>query len=112
MTHAVTFTVPVPQPGEVAAHQLGHEFTVLIEMSPGGGATGSPYVTYEPVDVRGGTRVHAAVVKHHTQRSVVSRWALCSITNSLRVTRRRRQDELTAVSCTRCRRRLERAGLI
>ena len=113
MTHEMTFTIPIPQPGEVAAHQLGHDFTVLIEKNLGGsGASDSPYVTYEPVDVRGGTRVHAAAVKHHTQRSVVSRWALCSITNSLRVTRRRRQDELTAVSCTRCRRRLERAGLI
>jgi hypothetical protein len=109
----MTFTVPIPKPGEVAAHQLGDDFTVLIEKNcGGGGGCDAPYITYEPVDVRGGTRIHAATVKHHTHRSVVSRWALCSLTNSLRVTRRRRQDDLNSVTCTRCRRRLERAGLL
>ncbi|OBG23439.1 hypothetical protein [Mycobacterium sp. 852002-51057_SCH5723018] len=117
MTGSMTFTIPVPSPGEVAAHDLGDDLTVLIENTGVGSTTTGaraaiPTITYEAVDVRGGTRVHAAAVKHHPQRSVVSRWALCSITNSLRVIRRRRHDDLNAVTCTRCRRRLERAGLL
>ena len=118
MTNTMTFTIPVPPRGEVAAHQLGCDFTMLLENSAAiavdGPATSgfAPYITYEPVDVRGGTRVHAAVVTHHRQRSVVSRWALCSVTNSLRVTRRRRGEDLDTVTCSRCRRRLDKAGAL
>lgn len=118
MTTSMTFTIPMPQPGEVSAHKLGPDLTMLVENSVAiavdDPATSdfAPYITYEPVDVRGGTRVHAAAVTHHRQRSVVSRWALCSLTNSLRVTRRRRGEELDVVTCSRCRRRLEKAGLV
>ena len=78
--------IPMPQPGEVTTHQLGANLTML----DGFGGIDDPYVTYEAVDVRGGTRVHAAIVTHHPKRSVVSRWALCSVTRSrFRVSHRR-----------------------
>ena len=118
MTTSMTFTIPMPQPGEVAAHKLGPDLTMLVENSAAiaveDPATSdfAPYITYEPVDVRGGTRVHAAAVTHSRQRSRVSRWPLCSMTKSLRVTRRRRGEDLDTVTCCRCRRRLEKAGVL
>ena len=83
-----TFTIPMPQPGEVAAHTLGN-CTMLVERNDTAAADNAftPWTTYEPVDVRGGTRVHAAAVTHHRHRSVVSRWALCSVARTLRVAR-------------------------
>jgi len=73
----------MPSPGEVAAHDLGDDLTVLIENTRTSGSSvrsGSqpaiPTITYTFVDVVGAARVHAAIVKHHTQRSVVSRSTL------------------------------------
>ena len=117
MATPMTFTIPKPDLGEVAEHELGHDLTMLIQnVGPATGsrpaATNLPYVTYEVVDVRGAAVVHAAAVTHHPRRSVVSRWTLCSLTKSRRVERRRREHSLEAVNCTQCRRRLQKAGAL
>jgi len=117
MTSALTFTLPAPpKPGEVIAHTVGR-FTMLVEDTGADDSCSSefsPCLSYEAVDVRGGTRVHAAEVTHHPKQSVVSRWALCSVTRTrFRVINRRRDDDLGAtVTCSRCRRRLQKAGLL
>ena len=114
MTGSVMFTIPVPLPGEVAVHELGDALTVLIEHTTETGTAEAPAfkpaISYTVVDVEGAARVHAAVVKHHPQRSVVSRATLCSVTKTRRVARRRRDLDLDAVTCQQCRRRLEKAG--
>lgn len=116
MTGSMTFTIPLPNPGDVTAHDLGDALTVLIENTAGARGAGAlaytPTVTYTVVDVAGAARVHAATVKHHPQRSVVSRSTLCSVTKARRVTRRRRDQDLSAVTCQQCRRRLEKVGAL
>lgn len=81
MTGSMTFTIPLPNPGDVSTHDLGDALTVLIENTADSREAGKPAVTptisYTVVDVAGATRVHAAVVKHHSQRSVVSRSTMC-----------------------------------
>jgi len=67
-------------------------------------------ISYEVVNVRGATRTHAAIVRQHEKRSMVKRWTLCSVSNSRRVIGRRRDQELSTVTCTQCRRRLESEG--
>ncbi len=67
-------------------------------------------ISYEVVNVRGATRTHAAIVRQHEKRSMVNRWTLCSVSNSRRVIGRRRDQELSTVTCTQCRRRLESEG--
>lgn len=121
----MTFTIPaadLPSPGEVTTHELGDDLTALIENT--GEPTEDvaeptaaelrvavqPLISYEVVDVRGATRTHAAIVRHHEKRSRVNRWTLCSVSDSRRVTGRRRDQELTTVTCTQCRRRLETEG--
>jgi len=73
-------------------------------------AAAGPLISYEVVNVRGATRTHAALVRHHERRSVVNRWTLCSVSDSRRVTGRRRDQDLSTVTCTQCRRRLEAEG--
>lgn len=73
-------------------------------------AEDGPLSWYEVVDVRGRTRTHAALVRRRGERSVVNRWALCSVSNSRRVVGRKRDQQLSTVTCTQCRRRLEDAG--
>lgn len=112
MATPMTFTIPKPDPGEVAEHELGRDLTMLIQnMAPmtadRSAAPSVPYVTYEVVDVRGAAVVHAAAVTNHPRRSVVSRWTLCSLRKSRRVDRRRRDEDLDTVTCCQCRRRLE-----
>lgn len=117
MTGSVQFTIPMPLPGEVTAHELGNALTVLIENTTTETGTAEapafkPAISYTVVEVEGAARVHAAVVKHHPQRSVVSRATLCSVTKTRRVARRRRDLDLDAVTCQQCRRRLEKAGAL
>lgn len=117
MTSSLTFTIQMPGPGEVAAHQLGAHLMMLVEnngVDDSIASAFSPYITHEAVDVHGGTKVHAAAVKNHRKRSVVERFTLCSIKRSrFRVTRRRRTEDLSAtVTCTRCLGRLQKAGLL
>jgi hypothetical protein len=116
MTGSMTFTIPLPDPGDVSAHDLGDALTVLIENTADSRGMGKPAVTpaisYTVVDVAGATRVHAAVVKHHSQRSVVSRSTMCSVTKVRRVTRRRRDQDLSAVTCQQCRGRLQKLGAL
>lgn len=69
-----------------------------------------PTTWYEVVDVRGATRTHAALVRRRGNRSVVNRWTLCSVSNSRRVTGRKRDLQLSTVTCAQCRRRLEAEG--
>lgn len=69
-----------------------------------------PAFSYTVVDVFGATRTHAALVRHHLQRTVVNRYTLCSQNNSRRVRSRRRDQPLNAVTCTQCTKRLEAAG--
>jgi hypothetical protein len=121
MTDTLTFTIPVPRPGEITAHDLGYDLTALVENTsrPGGSANAGaalsvakPLITYEVVDVRGARRTHAAIVRHHDRRSVVNRWTLCSVSNSRRVIGRRRDQDLNTVTCTQCRRRLASEGTL
>ncbi len=121
----LTFTIPaadLPRPGEVTVHEFGDDLIALIENT--GEPTEDvaepteaelsvairPLISYEVVDVRGATRTHAAIVRHHEKRSRVNRWTLCSVSDSRRVMGRRRDQELTTVTCTQCRRRLETEG--
>jgi hypothetical protein len=112
----------LPRPGEITKHQLGENLVAFIEHT--GEPTedvvepteeeldqaSEPLISYEVVDVRGATRTHAAIVRHRDKRSVVNRWTLCSISNSRRVIGRRRDQDLSTVTCTRCRRRLMDEG--
>jgi hypothetical protein len=115
----LTFTIPVPRPGEVAAHDLGY-LTALIENTgtPADIANAvaevriEPLITYEVVDVRGARRTHAAIVRHHELRSVVDRWTLCSRSKSRRVSGRRRDQGLSTVTCKQCLQRLADAGVL
>lgn len=106
MTGSMTFTIPIPHPGEVAAHEFGDNLTVLIENAAqsGNGVAHNftPDISYSVVDVDGAARVHAAIVKHHPHRSVVSRSMLCSVIKTRRVARRRRDQDLDAVTCQQC----------
>ena len=79
----LTFTIPaadLPGPGEVTTHELGDDLTALIENTgePTEDITEpteaelrvavGPLISYEVVDVRGATRTHAAIVRHHEKR--------------------------------------------
>ncbi len=125
MNEDLTFTISaadLPRPGEVTEYQLNEDLIALIEHTgePTEDITEptedeldravQPLISYEVVNVRGATRTHAAIVRHHEKRSMVNRWTLCSVSNSRRVIGRRRDQELSTVTCTQCRRRLESEG--
>jgi len=113
----VTLTLP---PNEVGTHTPGRHMQCPAENTTSMAVDFSaartkvaPYITYEVVDVRGvTTRVHAAAVTHGGQEPRVSRSPLCGVTKALRVTRRRRGEDLNTVTCCRCRRRLQKAGVL
>jgi len=112
MANLMTLTV---HPGEVAEPDLGPDLAMLVENTAANrSATLSVLsrISYAVVHVQGAAVVHAAEVAHHAQRSVVSRWTLCSVTKSRRVHRRLRGADLESVTCSQCRRRLEKAGVL
>jgi hypothetical protein len=102
-------------PGEVVEPDLGPDLAMLVENTAADRyATLSvvPQMSYAVVHVQGAAVVHAGAVTHHAQRSVVSRWTLCSASKSRRVHRRLRGADLETVTCSQCRRRLEKAGVL
>lgn len=120
----LTITIPaadIPAPGEDVLINLDGPYQALIVN------TGEPQETveidepplpgeprpafhYEVVDVSGAIRTHAAIVRVRGNRTVVNRWSLCSQSNSRRVTGRKRDQDLSTVTCAQCRRRLEAEG--
>jgi len=112
MTTQMTMTV---HPGEVVEPELGPDLAMLVENTAAdryATLTVVPQMSYAVVHVQGAAVVHAAVVTHHAQRSVVSRWTLCSASKSRRVHRRLRGADLETVTCSQCRRRLAKAGVL
>ncbi len=105
----------IPGPGEDVLVDLGGGLQALIANTAELDGAPEPMeglVTYTVVDVYGAARTHAAEVTQRAQRTRVSRWTLCSRNESRRVSRRRRDLDLAAVSCTQCRKRLEAEGLL
>lgn len=125
MNNGLTITIPLdelPRPGEVIERWLAPNVLALIEnteppldevsapTADEAAAATEPLTWYEVVDVRGATRTHAALVRQHDRRSMVNRYTLCSVSDSRRVTGRRRDQQLSTVTCSQCRRRLELEG--
>lgn len=118
-------TIPagsLPSPGEVVELQLSSTLVALIEHTgeptedvddptpDEQAASPVPLITYTVVDVVGATRTHAARVRRRAERTRVDRHPLCSRSGSRIVRGRRRDLDLSVVTCTQCRRQLEAEG--
>lgn len=120
---ALTITIDepdLPAPGEDVLISTGaYEVLVANTAEPEADVDPEPdaddpeaQITYSVVDVHGATRVHAAIVRKREVRSVVDRFPLCSRSRTRRVSRRRRDLDLSTVNCTQCAARLHAEGIL
>lgn len=106
----------LPEPGEGVELTIG-QYEVLI-VNNGERVETEPAVPDEPVGYtavtgpRVSTVVHASAIYQRAKRTRVARYTLCSRSDSRESGKRLAGSQLTAVTCTQCRRHLESEGVL
>lgn len=118
MVDVLDFNFPdhdMPAPGETVEFDLGDGLWATIEntKAPEEEPDAGPLVTHTAVEtVAWATVTHAAAVHRRAKRTCVERFTLCSRNGSRQVKQRKRDQPLTAVTCTQWRARLEAEGVL